>query len=80
MFHLDDPGSIHAALRERVEEVLFLLDAAESPADLNLPGYRLHPLKGGRQGHWSITVSGNWRIVFRMEAGHAFDVDLIDYH
>ena len=47
---------------------------------MDLPGYRLHPLKGDRAGHWSVTVSGNWRIVFRFEGGHASDVDLIDDH
>jgi proteic killer suppression protein len=44
-----------------------------------LPGYRLHPLKGDLQDFWSITVSGNWRIIFRFEEGDALDVDLIDY-
>ena len=43
-------------------------------------GYRLHPLKGDMRGLWSIAVSANWRIVFRFEDGHAYDVDLIDYH
>ncbi len=68
------------ALVERVEEVLGLLDVAEAPKDMNLPGYRLHPLKGDRKGFWSVTVSGNWRIVFRFHDGHACDVDLVDYH
>ena len=45
-----------------------------------LPGYRLHPLKGDLQGFWSVSVSGNWRIIFRFEEGDALDVDLIDYH
>ncbi len=47
---------------------------------MGLPGYRLHPLKGRLAGYWSVTVSGNWRIVFRFEDSHAFDVDLVDYH
>ncbi len=47
---------------------------------MDLPGYRLHPLKGELSGLWSVTVSGNWRIVFRFEDGHATDLDLIDYH
>jgi proteic killer suppression protein len=47
---------------------------------LDLPGFRLHPLKGDLKGFWSITVSGNWRIIFRFEQGDAFDVDLVDYH
>ncbi|MHB8151188.1 MAG: type II toxin-antitoxin system RelE/ParE family toxin, partial [Desulfobulbia bacterium] len=48
--------------------------------ELNIPGYGLHPLKGGRKGEWSMKVSGNWRITFRFEDGHAFDVNLEDYH
>ncbi len=47
---------------------------------LDLPGYRLHQLKGDKKGIWSITVSGNWRITFRFDDGSAHDVDLIDYH
>ena len=45
-----------------------------------LPGYQLHPLKGNLAGLWSVSVSGNWRIVFRFEDGMAHDVELIDYH
>ena len=47
---------------------------------MNRPTYRLHPLKGDRQGQWSVRVSGNWRIVFRFVDGEAVDVDLADYH
>jgi toxin HigB-1 len=46
----------------------------------SLPGFRPHPLKGDRAGYWAVTVSGNWRIVFRFAGGRASDVDLIDYH
>ena len=56
------------------------LAAAQSAQDMELPGYRLHPLKGDRRGQWSVRVSGNWRIVFRFVEGEAVDVDLIDYH
>ena len=56
------------------------LDGAVRPSDLALPGYRLHPLKGDLKGVWSVTISGNWRMVFRFEAGDAFEVDLVDYH
>ena len=60
--------------------MLLVLDDADTPADLDVPGYRLHPLKGSLKGFWSVTVSGNWRIVFRFEDGDALDVDLTDYH
>ena len=55
------------------------LDSALRPADIDLPGYRLHPLKGGLKGLWSIAISANWRIVFRFEDGDVWDVDLLDY-
>jgi len=65
---------------DTVEDILARLDEADTPQALNLPGYRLHPLKGDLQGLWSVTVRVNWRIVFRFEGGDAFDVELIDYH
>jgi proteic killer suppression protein len=71
---------IAAKLRLRVALALSALDAAESPLDLKVPGYRLHQLKGDQKGTWSIAISGNWRITFRFEEGTAHDVDLIDYH
>ena len=64
----------------RIRRILADLDVAERPGDLDLPGYRLHPLRGDRTGQWSFRVSGNWRIVFRFEGGDAIDVDLVDYH
>lgn len=54
------------------------LDDAVKPADVNLPGYRLHPLKGNQKGFWSITVSANWGIIVRFEDGDTHDVDLVD--
>ncbi len=47
---------------------------------MDLPGFRLHPLKGDLAGYWAVTVSGNWRIVFRFAGTDATDVDLVDYH
>ena len=47
---------------------------------MNLPGLGLHPLRGDRAGQWSVSVSGNWHIVFRFADGEAVDVDLVDYH
>lgn len=65
---------------ERIEDILARLDVAVTPVDLDLPGYRLHALKGDLKGFWSVRVSGNWRIIFRLKDGDAFDVNLIDYH
>jgi len=75
-----DPSGIRPDLREAVEDILGRLDQATTPQALNLPGYRLHPLKGDLRGFWSVTVRANWRIVFRFEGEDAFDVELIDYH
>ncbi len=76
----DDVRSVPQSLVRRIRRILTELDAAQSAQDMNLPGYRLHPLKGARHGQWSIRISGNWRIVFRFENGEAVDVDLVDYH
>ena len=67
-------------LADRVALALADLDDASKPSELDLPGYRLHPLKGELKGYWSISVSGNWRITFRIVGGDAYDVDLTDYH
>jgi proteic killer suppression protein len=69
-----------ADLVERITRRLDVLNAAAAIQDINLPGYRLHQLKGDRKGTWSISVSGNWRLTFRFSNGDAFDVDLEDYH
>ena len=76
----DDPRGLNADHVERIRRVLTALQDARSPRNMDLPGWRLHRLKGNWRGHWSVRVSGNWRIVFRFADGEAVDVDLIDYH
>ncbi len=80
MYECGDTSRVGSDLRDRVALVLADLDDACRLSDLDLPGYRLHPLKGGLKGYWSISVSGNWRVVFRLEEGDVYDVDLTDYH
>ncbi len=75
-----DPSRIDARLRDRIANILSVLDAAAHPADADLPGYRLHQLKGDLKGMWAVSVSGNWRITFRIERGIVSEVDLTDYH
>ena len=75
-----DASKLRADQAERIGVALADLNAARTPQDLDLPGYRLHPLKGDLKGFWSIWISANWRIIFRLEDGDAFDVDLVDYH
>lgn len=80
LYEAADASKVPSHLLQRVEEILGLLDVAVTAHDMALPGYRLHKLKGDLKGHWSVTVSGNWRIIFRIESGNAVDVDLLDYH
>jgi proteic killer suppression protein len=75
-----DRSQIGTDLIRKVENILSVLDAADSPRALDIPGHRLHPLKGGHEGFWAVTVRANWRIIFRFANGDAFDVELIDYH
>ena len=65
---------------DKIARVLDRLDASISPADMNLPGYRLHELKGQETGTWSVTINANWRITFQFEGQDAVVVDYRDYH
>ncbi|CAE6697858.1 Endoribonuclease HigB [Paraburkholderia aspalathi] len=56
------------------------LDDAQSPQDMNVPGWRLHPLNGPLEGHYAVSVNGNWRLTFRFEGTDAVLVDYQDYH
>ena len=76
----DDAARLHADFAPRLRRILFRLQEATHPGNIDAPGFRLHPLRGDRAGQWSVRVSGNWRVVFRFEDGEAVDVDLIDYH
>jgi len=79
-FETGDTRGINAKHAVWLRILLTSLNAAETPADMNLPAYRLHPLKGERKGEWATWVSGNWRLVFVFEGTNASDVDLVDYH
>ena len=56
------------------------MHTAFTTEDMNIPGWRFHPLKGDRKGQWTINVSGNWRIVFKFMDGDVYAVDYEDYH
>ncbi len=64
----------------KLGRMLDRLDASISPQDMNLPGYRLHPLKGDKQDIWAVTVNGNWRLTFYFEGQDAYLLDYQDYH
>ena len=76
----DDPRGVKAEHVEKVRDILVRLDAAVVIADMDMPGFKLHPLTGDRKGFWAVTVRANWRVIFRFEDGDAQDVDYIDYH
>jgi proteic killer suppression protein len=71
---------VRADQADKISRVLLLLNRATKPDDMALPGFRLHPLKGDLAGFWAVSVSSNWRVIFRFEDGDVCDVDLIDYH
>ena len=80
LFETGKSRGVSADLTRRAVRQLDLLNRAGQPSDVDLPGYRLHELKGDRKGTWSLTVSGNWRITFTFSEGDTYDVDLEDYH
>ena len=78
-----DTGSkagIQPAHAKRLRILLTALDAASVPSDMNAPGYGLHPLHGEFEGHWAVSVSGNWRLTFAFRDEDAILVDYQDYH
>ncbi len=80
VFEKDEARGIRPDLLGKIKNILLVLNRARRAEDMNLPGFRLHRLKGDLKDFWSVTVRANWRIVFRFEAGDAYEVDLIDYH
>lgn len=79
-FEKESKAGIQPAHAPRLKRQLARLNAAAGPNDMNVPGWRLHSLKGPLAGHYSVTVNGNWRLTFRFEDGDAVLVDYQDYH
>lgn len=80
LYERGDQRGIRPDLREDVGDILARLDQATGPQAMDLPGYRLHTLKGELRGFWSVTVRANWRIIFRFDGEDVLDIELIDYH
>ena len=80
LYEDDDARSVIAEHAVKLRDILARLDAAASADDMDLPGFRLHPLKGEMKGFWAVTVRANWRVVFRFAGDEVVDVDYIDYH
>ncbi len=80
-FHDGERRGLPADQVPRLQRILAALDAAADIEEMKTyPGWRLHALKGDLDGFWSLSITGNWRLIFRFEDGDAFDLDLIDYH
>ena len=73
-------AGIQPAHANRLKMQLAALDTAQTIEDMDIPGFRLHPLKGSERGRWSIWVNGNWRVTFKFESGNAFILDYEDDH
>ena len=80
LFEKGDGSKIRPDLLRKIENILSRLHAAKEIRDMNAPALKLHELKGGRKGIWSVSVKANWRITFLFDKGDVFDVELEDYH
>ena len=79
----DNTKGVPAAMADKLRKLLFALETADNLDQVGrFPGWKLHPLKGALKGFWSLTVTGNWRLIFRYDeaANTAGDIDLVDYH
>src|SRR5271157_3425677 len=83
LFEEENAKGVPSAMADKLRKLLFALETAEMLEQLGrFPGWKLHPLKGDLKGSWSLTVTGNWRLIFRYDeqTNTASDIDLIDYH
>lgn len=79
-FETGSTSGIQASHAKRLRMQLATLDTALTIEDMDIPGFRLHPLKGQMRGRWSVSVNGNWRLTFEFQDGNADVVDYEDYH
>lgn len=80
LYERGDRSQVGADMLDKIENILAKLDTSDAPEKMDLPSFRLHPLRGDLKGFWAVTVRANWRIVWRFEGEDAVDVDLVDYH
>lgn len=80
LFEDDDPRGVNPDHVQKLKNILATLHAAPTVRHMDLPGFRLHPLKGDLKGFWGVTVRANWRVIFRFLDRDAEDVDYVDYH
>lgn len=79
-FESGNAAGIQPHHAKRLRMLLVALDTSQFIEDMNVPGFRLHPLKGSERGRWSVWVSGNWRLTFEFRDGHAYVLNYEDYH
>lgn len=79
-FETGSAAGIQPHHAKRLRMVLVALDTAHNIEDMNIPGFRLHRLKGSEKGRWSVWINGNWRLTFEFREGHAYILDYEDYH
>jgi toxin HigB-1 len=80
LYETGSTAKVQANHANRLRMQLAALDTAQSIEDMDIPGFRLHLLKGKAKGRWSIWVNGNWRITFEFRDGNAYVLDYEDYH
>jgi proteic killer suppression protein len=80
LYETGSAAGVQAAHAKRLRLQLAALDSARTIDDMDIPGFRLHPLKGTERGRWSIWVNGNWRLTFEFRDGNAHVLDYEDYH
>ena len=79
-FTTGSKAGIHPAHASKLRRQLAQLCQAALPSDMNLPGWKLHPLQGADAGRWSVWVNGNWRLTFKFDGADACVVNYCDYH
>ena len=80
LFEKDDPSGLNTTHIQKIKKRLLVIDKAKTIQDINLPGFRLHPLKGDMKNLWAVDVSQNYRITFEFKDGDACNVNIEDYH
>lgn len=80
LFEAGTTSGVQAGHAKRLRMQLAALDTAQIVEDMDIPGFRLHQLKGEMRGRWSISVNGNWRLTFEFQDGNAYVLDYEDYH
>ena len=80
LYETGSAAGVQVSHARRLRLQLAALDSAQVVEDIDIPGFRLHPLKGESKGRWSIFVNGNWRLTFEFDQGNVHLLDYEDYH